>query len=289
MFEGFTSHDVAVNGVTIHAVSAGSGPPLLLLHGYPQTHVMWHRVAPRLAEQFTVVAADLRGYGDSSKPKGDPDHGNYSKRTMARDNVELMAALGFNEFYVAGHDRGGRVSYRMAFDHPQRVKKLAVLDIVPTYTMFSNVTKDFAMNTYHWFFLAQPAPLPERLIGGDPEFYIRATLSRWSGNTDAFAPEALAHYIEHFSDPACIHGSCEDYRAGATLDVAYDAADLGRNKISCPLLALWGAARGGGADRLAVWREWAVDVQGEGLPCGHFLPEEAPDATYTALNAFFAG
>lgn len=291
MFEGFERRQIAANGITINLMLGGSGPPLLLLHGYPQTHAMWHRVAPRLAEEFTVVVPDLRGYGDSDKPAGDREHRTYAKRTMARDNVEVMRALGFERFGVAGHDRGGRVSYRMALDHPQHVTRLAVLDIVPTYTMFTHVDKDFALATYHWFFLAQPPDLPERLIGGDPEFYIRNTLARWSGNLDAFDPEALTDYIEHFRDPACIHATCEDYRAGPTTDFADDAADYGRNKIACPVLALWGETerRRQRRDSLAVWREWATDVRGHAIPCGHFLPEEAPDETYRALREFFAG
>jgi haloacetate dehalogenase len=292
LFEGFTRRQVETSGATINLVIAGSGPPLLLLHGYPQTHVLWHKVAPRLAEDFTVVAADLRGYGDSAKPEGGPDHSGYSKRTMARDQVEVMQRLGFERFAVAGHDRGARVAYRMAFDHPERVMKLAVLDIVPTYVMWAGADRQFGLGAYHWYFLAQPYDLPERLIGSDPEYFLRTTLARWAGTGHAFDPEAMAEYIAHFRDPACIHGSCEDYRAGATLDLEYDAADreAGR-RITSPLLALWGAGRAGsgGQDRLAVWREWATDVRGRGLPCGHFLPEEAPEETTAALRDFFKG
>ncbi|HLZ69411.1 MAG TPA: alpha/beta hydrolase [Dehalococcoidia bacterium] len=288
MFDGFQRRRIEANGVTINLVTAGSGPPLLLLHGYPQTHAMWHRVAPGLAEDFTVVVPDLRGYGASEKPPGGGDHAVYTKRTMALDQVEVMRALGFPRFRVAGHDRGARVAYRMALDHPAVVEKLAVLDIVPTYTMFAGVTKAFAMGTYHWFFLAQPFDLPEHLIGGDPEYFIRNTLSRWSGNLDAFAPEALHEYIDAFRGPACIHATCEDYRAGATLDTEYDAADLGKRKIVCPLLALWGNKGGRWSDRdvLAVWRDWADDVQGRPIASGHFLAEEAPDETYSALREF---
>ena len=290
MFEDFERRQVATSGATINLVTGGSGPPLLLLHGYPQTHAMWHRVAPRLARDYTVVAPDLRGYGDSSKPPGGDDHRGYAKRAMALDAVEVMQALGFERFAVAGHDRGARVAYRMALDHPERLTKLALLDIVPTSTMFATFDGRSALATYHWFFLAQPFDLPERLIGCDPEYYLRTTLSRWSGDLSAFAPEALAAYIEHFRDPACIHATCEDYRAGATLDVAHDEADRGR-QIGSALLVLRGAARGRWQrnEPLAVWREWAADVRGGGLPCGHFLAEEAPDETYAALRDFLRG
>jgi haloacetate dehalogenase len=292
LFPGFAHRNVATSGATIHLVTAGSGPPLLLLHGYPQSHAMWHAVAPRLAEDFTVVAADLRGYGDSSKPSGGDDHAGYAKRTMARDLVEVMEALGFDRFAVAGHDRGARVAYRLALDHPERVTKLAVLDIVPTYAMWAGADRQFGLGAYHWYFLAQPYDLPERLIGAEPEYYLHTMLARWAGGGFAFDPEAMAGYVAHFRDPACIHASCEDYRAGATLDLEHDTADreAGR-RIACPVLALWGAGRTGrgGRDRLAVWREWADDVRGEGLPCGHFLPEEAPDETFAALRAFFKG
>ena len=239
LFEGLVRRQVAADGVAISLVMGGSGPPVLLLHGYPQTHVMWHKVAPRLAADFTVVAADLRGYGDSVKPPGDVDHANYSKRTMARDQVEAMRQLGFDQFAVVGHDRGARVAYRMALDHPEQVTKLAVLDIVPTHTMFANVDREFALGTFHWFFLAQPYDLPERLIGGDPEYYLRTILARWAGDPGAFAHEAMEEYVAHFRDPACIHASCEDYRAGATVDLAHDEADhSAKHRIACPVLAL---------------------------------------------------
>jgi haloacetate dehalogenase len=293
MFEGFERRRVGTGEITINLMIGGSGPPLLLLHGYPQTHVMWHRLAPRLAGDFTVVVPDLRGYGDSDKPPGGGDHSAYAKRTMARDQVEVMHRLGFEQFGVAGHDRGARVAYRLALDHPEQVTRLAVLDIVPTYTMWQSVDRDFAMGTFHWFFLAQPFDLPEHLIGGDPEYFVRRTVARWAGDPDAIAPEALAEYVRCFRDPATIHATCEDYRAGATVDVEADAADreAGRT-IACPVLALWGAGRGGTVprrrfDHLAVWREWAADVHGRGLPCGHFLAEELPDETYAALRNFF--
>jgi haloacetate dehalogenase len=289
MFEGFTTQRIPTSGAEIHTLVGGSGPPLLLLHGYPQTHVMWHKVAPLLAADFTVVAPDLRGYGASAKPPGGDDHGGYAKRSMALDQVEVMQRLGFERFMVAGHDRGARVAYRMAFDHPQRVTRLAVLDVVPTAVMFANVDRTFAMATFHWFFLAQPFDLPERLIGGDPDYYLRATLGRWSRDATVFPPEAMAAYLAAFRDPAMIHATCEDYRAGATLDVAHDEADRGSRRITCPVLAIWGGARPARFDNLAVWREWADDVRGGPIPCGHFLAEEAPDETYAALRDFFTG
>jgi haloacetate dehalogenase len=288
MFEGFTTADIDAGGTTIHTVHGGSGPPLLLLHGYPQTHVMWHKIAPRLAERFTVVATDLRGYGDSGKPPSDADHSAYSKRTTARDQVEVMAALGFETFLVAGHDRGGRVAHRMALDHPQRVTKLAVLDIVPTHKIFSTVTKEIATGYYHWFFLIQGGGLPETLIGHDPEYYLRTKVKQWGGGMEAFTEEALAEYVRCFSDPACIHASCEDYRAAASIDLDHDEADMDR-KVRCPVLALWGekGLMERHYDVLATWRERAADVRGRKLRCGHYLPEEAPEDTLAELIGFF--
>ena len=283
MFEGFASAMIETGEAIIRVRYAGSGPPLLLLHGHPQTHVMWHLVAPRLAESFTVVAADLRGYGESSKPPTTPDHEPYSKRAMARDQIAVMRQLGFAAFSVAGHDRGGRVAYRMALDNPERVRKLAVLDIVPTGEHFRRAEMDFALGYWHWFFLAQPAPFPERMIGCAPDtFYLR-------GDRSIFHPEALAAYLRAVHDPATIHAMCEDYRAGATFDFALDEAERGTRRITCPLLVLWG---GRGAlpnwyDVLAVWRDWAEDVQGRALDCGHYLAEEAPDETANAFVSFF--
>lgn len=286
MFEGFDQKEIVTSGATINLVTGGSGPPLLLLHGYPQTHVMWHLVAPRLAEHFTVVAPDLRGYGDSSKPDGGDDHAAYSKRAMAQDQVDVMAHLGFERFAVAGHDRGARAAYRLAFDHPERVSKLAVLDIIPTHTVYSTVNRLVANAYYHWFMLIQPFDLPERLIGADPEYFLRTSIDRWSGSGLAgFDDRAIAEYVRCFRDPATIHATCEDYRAGATLDFAHDAEELGKRKIACPTLALYG--RGVALFKpLDVWREWASDLRGAELPCGHFLPEEAPDETYQALREF---
>jgi haloacetate dehalogenase len=290
MFEGFQTRKVDTAGTSIHLRMAGSGPPLLLLHGYPQTHVMWHRVAPSLAGRFTVVCPDLRGYGDSGRPASDPEHRTYSKRASASDMVEIMAALGHQRFALAGHDRGGRVAHRLALDHPERVARLAVLDIVPTRTIFRATDQAIATGYFHWFFLIQPGGLPERLIGADPVFYLHWVLGRWGTGLEAFAPEALAEYERCFSDPAVIHASCEDYRAAASIDLADDEADLER-AIACPVLALWG--RRGLMERhfdvLATWRERSAgEVVGRALDCGHFLPEERPEATAGALLEFFA-
>ena len=291
MFEGFEIRDIETGATTIHARIGGSGPPLLLLHGYPQSHVMWHRVAPLLAARFTVVCADLRGYGDSGRPLSDPEHAVYSKRATAQDMVEVMATLGHERFGLAGHDRGGRVGHRLALDHPQRVSGLAVLDIVPTRTIFRATNQAIATGYYHWFFLIQPRGLPERLIGADPVFYLHWVLGRWGTGLEAFAPEALAEYERCFKDEATIHASCEDYRAAASIDLVHDEADLDR-RIQCPVLALWG--RRGLMERhfdvLATWREKAAGaVTGRPLDCGHFLPEERPEETAAALLQFFAG
>jgi haloacetate dehalogenase len=290
MFEGFEVRDIATRETSIRARIGGSGPPLLLLHGYPQTHVMWHRAAPALAARHTVVCADLRGYGDSGKPASDAEHAAYSKRASANDMVDVMAALGHQRFMLAGHDRGGRVGHRLALDHPERVRRLAVLDIVPTRTVFAATDQAIATGYYHWFFLIQPGDLPERLIGADPLFYLHWTLGRWGTGIDAFAPEALAEYERCFRDPATIHASCEDYRAAASIDLAHDEADLHR-RLQCPLLALWG--RRGLMERhfdvLATWREEAAGpVSGRALDCGHFLPEERPEETAQELLAFFS-
>ena len=288
MFEGFAKKRVRVSAGEINLVSGGAGAPLLLLHGYPQTHAMWHKIAPVLAKSFTVVCADLRGYGDSVKPPSADDHAPYSKRAMAQDQVEAMAALGFSRFGVAGHDRGGWVAHRLALDHPDKVGKIAVLDICPTHAMYAGADKDFATAYYHWFFLIQKAPLPERLIGADPKFYLETKLGQWGRASGAFTPEAKAEYLRCFSDPTTIHATCEDYRAAASIDLKHDEADMQHN-IAAPLLALWGAKGfvGRRYDVLAEWRKRALDVRGEAVPSGHFLPEEAPAETAAALLAFF--
>jgi haloacetate dehalogenase len=288
LLDGFAERRVRTTGAEIFLRTAGSGPPLLLLHGYPQTHAMWHQVAPVLAERFTVVCPDLRGYGASSKPASDPAHAAYSKRATAQDLVEVMAELGHERFLLAGHDRGGRVAHRLALDHPERVAKLALLDIIPTYDVFHAVDQKVATGTYHWFFLIQPAPFPETLIGHDPDFFLRWHLRAWSaGRDDFFAPEAVAAYVEAFRDPATVHATCEDYRAGATIDLEHDAADRDR-RIACPLLVLWGE-KGKPQDLAAIWRDRGTEVTGRALPAGHFLAEEVPAETAAALAEFFAG
>ncbi len=288
MFEGFEQRRVSSSETEINLRIGGSGPPLLLLHGYPQTHVMWHKVAPGLAERFTVVAADLRGYGDSGKPPAGEGHAGYSKRAMARDQVEVMAALGFERFGVAGHDRGGRVAHRMALDHGERIEKVALLDIAPTKTMYEQTDKDFATAYYHWFFLIQPYDLPERLIGADPGYFLDHKIGHWSREPGAFPEEVVAEYKRCFANPQTIHATCEDYRAAASIDLEHDAADLAK-RLTCPLLVLWGQK--GVVERcfdvLAAWRERAESVQGRTLPCGHFLAEEVPEETLAELLAFF--
>ncbi len=292
MFDGFETRRVATSGAEINLRLGGSGPPLLLLHGYPQTHVMWHRVAPYLAERFTVAAADLRGYGDSAKPASDPAHAAYSKRAMARDQVEVMGSLGFERFAVVGHDRGARVTHRMALDHPDRVERAVVLDICPTLAMYERTDMAFASGYYHWFFLIQPYDLPERLIAADPDFYLESKTGGFGLDprkevSETFDPAALEDYKRCFRDPAAIHASCEDYRAAATIDLEHDRADLNR-KIACPLLVLWGTQGlvGRQFDVLGLWRERAGDVTGRSIDCGHYLAEEAPADTLAALQAF---
>ncbi|MBD9541392.1 alpha/beta hydrolase [Ensifer sp. ENS04] len=287
MLSGFREVAVHAGGIKISAAVAGDGPPLLLMHGYPQTNAMWHKIAPELAQHFTVVASDLRGYGKSDKPKGGAGHVNYSKRVMARDQVELMRRLGFRKFSVVGHDRGARVAHRMALDHADVLERIALLDIAPTEKMYRLSDKRFATAYYHWYFLIQPFDLPERLIGFAPEYYLKHKLKAWSRVPGAFSEEAVAEYVRHFSDPKAIHASCEDYRAAATIDLEHDAADAHR-KISQPLLVLWGQLGVVGKlfDVVEAWRERADDVRGAGLACGHFLAEEVPEETLQLLTDF---
>ena len=279
--------NVAKN-INIAICSKGAGPPLLLLHGYPQTGYMWHKIAPRLAEDFTVVVADLRGYGDSDKPTSSEDHAVYSKRAMAADMMTVMTALGHSQFFIAGHDRGGRVAHRLARDYPQAVTKLAVLDIAPTAMMYDTTDMHFATSYYHWFFLIQPAPFPETLIGSDPKFFLESKMQHWGKDRTAITNDAFDEYLRCFSNPDTIHASCEDYRASASIDLEHDAADVGL-KLDIPLLVLWGATAmvGNKYDMLCAWREVATDVTGFAVPGGHYLPEEAPDETYQALLDFF--
>jgi len=291
LLPGFAARDVRTSGATIHLVAGGTGPPLLLLHGYPQTHAMWHRIAPDLAREFTVVCPDLRGYGDSEKPASDASHATYAKRAMAQDMVEVMGAMGFPRFRLAGHDRGARVAHRLCVDHPDAVERVAVLDISPTRTMYAGTDMAFATVYYHWFFLIQPFDLPERLIGGDPLYYLRKKLGGWGTGSDVFDPRALAEYERCFANPATIHASCEDYRAAATIDLEHDDADIAAGrKVTCPLLVLWGVK--GVVNRLFNpvhdWSAVASDVRGRALPSGHFLAEEAPEETLRELRAFFA-
>ncbi|OZB06593.1 MAG: alpha/beta hydrolase [Marinobacter sp. 34-60-7] len=279
-----------IGDLTLNLAQGGDGPPLLLLHGYPQTHLMWHRVAPELARNFRVICPDLRGYGDSGKPESDPHHETYSKRTMAADMIAMMQILGHDRFGVAGHDRGARVAHRLCLDYPDRISRACVMDIAPTLHMFRNTDQAFATGYYHWFFLIQPDGLPEHLIGKDPGYYLREKLRRWSGPEARFAPEAVREYVRCFSDAQAIHASCEDYRAAARVDLTLDQADKDAgNRIRCPLLVLWGSE--GFVNRtydvLGVWRDYANDVEGEALPCGHFLPEEAPEPVIDRLRAFF--
>ncbi len=287
---GFEYRRVATSSATINIATHGDGAPLLLLHGYPETHRMWRKVAPALAEGFSVVCADLRGYGDSSKPEGTADHGNYSKRAMARDMIEVMAALGHREFMIAGHDRGGRVAYRLALDHPAAVTRLALLDIVSTKAVYEQAGMALATAYYHWYFLIQPRPLPERLIGSDPEFWLGTVTAKLAANPSTFSDAIMAEYLRTFGTPEGIHAVCEDYRAGAGIDLANDRTDVSAGrKIDCPTLILWGARSVVGKlfQPLETWRDLVASPMGEAIDCGHFLPEEQPAETLRALRAFF--
>lgn len=289
MFEHFAQLRLKANGEEISLVRAGSGPPLLLLHGHPQTHAIWHKVAAGLARHFTVVATDLRGYGDSGKPAGLPDHSNYAKRVMAQDQVEVMQALGFPQFRVLAHDRGARVAHRMAVDHPERIQKLVTLDIAPTLAMYEHTNLAFATQYFHWFFLIRPFPFPETLISAEPELYLKHTLGGRSAGLAPFTEAAYAEYARCIRDPRTVHGLCEDYRASAGIDLEHDRLDLAQGrKVQCPMLALWG---GRGVvdkvvDPLAEWRRVALDVRGKALDCGHYVAEEAPEALLAEVLPF---
>lgn len=291
MFEGFETRDIDTAGARIHLRRGGDGPPVLLLHGNPLTHASWHLIAPKLAKDYTVVCADLRGYGDSIGPEdGGENHINYSFRAMAQDQVEVMEALGYKEFYVAGHDRGARTTHRMALDHPDRVKKTAIIDILPNYHVWTNVNRKWALKSWHWLYMAQPYDMPEQMMAAvKPEWYMEKKLSKPGIGTSFFAKEAFAEYVRCFNWKT-IHASCEDYRACVTCDLEMDTADKDR-KVEMPLLAIWGAKSHTGTvwgDLLPIWQERAKHkIQGGPIDCGHYVPEEAPDETYRWLSDFF--
>lgn len=287
LLPGFRWRDTEVDGINIRTATGGKGPPLLLLHGHPQTHLTWHKVASRLAERFSVVLTDLRGYGDSDKPEGGAGHINYSKRAMAADQVAVMDALGHRRFSLVGHDRGARVSHRLALDHPGAVEKLVLLDIAPTATMYAKTDKVFATRYFWWFFLIQPYDLPERLIAADPDFFLNKHIAAQLKTPGASDPRVTEEYLRCYRNPATRHAICEDYRASASVDLEHDAADT-HLRVAAPLLALWGAKGVVGQlyDVLATWREKAVEVSGHALDCGHSPQEEAPDSLMTALDGF---
>jgi haloacetate dehalogenase len=291
MLAGFAQARLPVNGITINLRHGGSGPPLLLLHGFPQTHVIWHKVADELAKHFTLVMPDLRGYGDSSKPAGTPDHGNYSKRVMAQDMVDVMRTLGFNSFHLCGHDRGGRVAHRLALDHPHAVTRLMLIDISPTRTMYEATDMAFATQYYHWFMLIQPAPLPEMLIGGNASFFLKQTLGGWGSSGASFIEQAaMAEYERCFCTPEAIHGACEDYRAAATVDLEHDR-DHEAKRITSPTHVVWGERGivGRMFDPIKDWQEKCTQaVTGQRLPAGHFIPEQTPGLLLQEMLRFFA-
>jgi len=291
LFPGFEQHFIDTSDATIFARKGGAGPPLLLIHGYPQCNVMWHKIAAQLATHFTLVIPDLRGYGMSSCPPADPLNFVYSKRAMANDLVEVMESFGYEDFRVVGHDRGGRVAYRMALDYSDKINRLAVLDIVPTHAMWHNFNVSLAMKTYHWLFLAQPFPLPEMLLEKAPVEFLDYTVASWTkaGDLSGFSEQALAHYRHHFSQQEHIRASCEDYRAGQTYDLRADELDREKgNMIRCPLLTLWGEAGipGETDGPLEIWKGWGTNVQGAAIDSGHFVAEENPDETLAILLPF---
>jgi pimeloyl-ACP methyl ester carboxylesterase len=289
MFDGFEKFDIVTTGATIHGRRGGDGPPVLLLHGIPETHLMWHKVAPRLAEHFTVVATDLRGWGDSGTPPSSEDHQPYSMRAIARDQIEVMRSLGHDRFHLVGHDRGARCAYRLALDAPDLVTRLAVMDVVPIGDVYDRADKAFSLSYWVWSFLAAPAPVPERFIAAAPEVLVDYMLENWPEVEGSFPPEVRAAYVKQFGRPETVHAICEEFRAAATLDYDQDQADRGNRKIACPLLFLW-SQHGQVAklydDPLAIWRQWADDVRGAPVPAGHFIPEEAPDETARHLLDF---
>ena len=287
MFKNFKQDVIEVNGVNINYKIGGKGEPLLLLHGYPQSHVLWRKIAPLFAENYTVICSDLRGYGDSDKPQSDKKHLTYSKKTMGLDQNELMKKLGFKEYFLVGHDRGGRVAHRMAIDFKENIKKISVLDIVPTSHVFKNTNAILAKRYYHWFFLIQSYPHPETMIGNDPEYFIRSKLQMWGANNEYLTEEIIQEYLRCFTVDT-IHASCEDYRAGASIDLVHHEEDFDK-KISCPLQVLWGSKAFVEElyDPIKVWKEWALNVEGQSIDCGHFLPEESPVETYNAIINFF--
>jgi haloacetate dehalogenase len=292
MMAGFTRSEIKTSGARIVTVLGGEGPPLLLMHGNPFTHLSWLKIAPRLAEEFTVVCPDLRGYGDSEKPPGGDDHSGYSFRAMGQDQFEVMEALGFARFAAAGHDRGARILHRMCLDQPDKIQRAAILDIIPQHHLLNNVTRQWGTFSWHWFFMNQPYDLPERLMGADPDYFIRTKLAKTKQGLSFFDERALAEYIRCFRNPETIHAMCEDYRATFGVDLAMDTKDFeaGR-RVTCPLLLLWGATGGVGRNHkpLEIWSRYATDIRGaKALPCGHYLSEEAPEETYSELRAFFS-
>ena len=290
--EGFTRTEIKTSGARIVTLHGGSGPPLLLMHGNPFTHASWHKFAPRLAEEFTIVCTDLRGYGDSEKPPGGDDHAAYSFRAMAQDQVEVMAALGFDRFMAAGHDRGARVLHRMCLDHPGRVTRATFLDILPQHHLLNHINLGFAVFSYHWFFMVQPYDFPERLMGADPEYFIRRKLAKTPAGLSFFKPEALADYIRCIKNPATIHAMCEDYRATVGIDLEMDTADVAAGRaVECPVLLLWGETGGVGRHHCPadIWPRYARDIRrAVALPCGHYLTDERPTETAAELASFFA-
>jgi haloacetate dehalogenase len=289
VFDGFEEFDIRTSATTIHGRRGGAGPPILLLHGIPETHLMWHAVAAALASRFTVVATDLRGYGDSGKPPSAADHAPYSMRETARDQVEVMRSLGYDTFGVAGHDRGARCAYRLALDHPGAVTRLVVLDILPTGDVFGAADMRFSLDFWVWSFLAAPYPVPEQLIAGSPGTLVNHMLDSWAARPDAIPAAIRAEYVRTFADPDTVHAICEEYRAAATLDFQHDEADRGNRKIACPVLVMWSqdGPLGSGPDPLVAWTAWADDVRGGPVGVGHFIPEEAPEETARQFGAFF--